>query len=209
MNRGFMTPEKITACLPVTFRPWAEENRALITCVSHVMRSKKRSLSDAELWDVIAEAVSAEWAVAKQNLSEKDAALQEELHPDNAPLGLIGQGLDGYKIVELERAHSQSLVHFTVINEHLYQQPELRAVMDAAIHIQRTAERSLYQSQAAMQLTNEFALAMENNSEPRHHEKHLRKNTVAKTFSRFMRGLKEKRRLDQPAFLSSVRKNPE
>ena len=180
-----MEPSKIFAALPAGFRQWGEENRALLLCVSNAARRQKRTMSDAEIWDVIAEAASSEWAEAREGLNAKDAALQEHMHPDNVPLGLIGLALDGGRMAELEREHSGALVTFTVINEHLYQQPELRALLQAAVHIQRTAEHSLYLSRSAMKLTTDFAAAT------REHAPQERKSGLAGKFSDMMRNMRQ------------------
>jgi hypothetical protein len=157
----------LMTALPQNFRRWAEDNRALLVCITQAKRNHRRILSDAELWDVIAEAASDEWGQAKGKLNARDKELQERLHPDNVPLGLIGMGLDGGGLDQAERAHSNALVEFTVINEHLYQQPELRALLKAAVQIQRMAEHSLYLSQQAHKLTLDFASAMEHPGQKR------------------------------------------
>jgi hypothetical protein len=158
--RGPMDHADLRTALPQNFRRWAEDNRALLVCITQAKRNHRRVMSDAEFWDVIAEATSDEWGQAKSKLNARDKELQERLHPDNVPLGLIGMGLDGGSLDKTERAHSNALVEFTVINEHLYQQPELRALLKAAVQIQRMAEHSLYLSQQTHKLTLDFASAM-------------------------------------------------
>ncbi len=128
--------------LPDELTTWADKNRDLIERVQNALSDTYHTLSEEQLWEVVAEASSAEWREAKKDLQTAECQRQELTSPEKTPLGLIGNALDSDKTNAAQEAVFLSLAHFTVINEGLRERQDLAKLLDVLLVQKRMLENS-------------------------------------------------------------------
>jgi hypothetical protein len=115
-----------------------------------------------ELFEAVAGKYFPEWKEAKKRL---DAA-QKNLDSHTVPLGSIGHALDGGVMTDLEDKVMMALVDFTMINERLHQDKNIKAAVDLLKYIQVTLPASEQESLRAMRVNKQFENAVASKGKP-------------------------------------------
>lgn len=145
-----------TISLPAELKDWAESHGTMLNRLNDAITANP-ALPEAALWDIIAADASPDWTRAKKEFKDAEQQFQHVMLPENMPLGLIGKALHSEETNAAERAHIRALASFTVIDEELRQQKELKAVLHAARMHQKTICQSLELSRKVADMTAAFA----------------------------------------------------
>lgn len=143
-QRDLQLPEKLQDCII--------DNKAFVTVAESYFMHLAKPPARGELFEALARQYFPEWQEAKDRLDQA----QKNLDSHDAPIGSIGRGLDGGKMAELEDKVMMSLVHFTIINERLHQDKDVKSAMDLLHYIQVTLPAPENETLRAMSLTQKF-----------------------------------------------------
>jgi hypothetical protein len=138
---------------------WGAENADFLAALEHKMGQTKKTITEAALWDMIADTWSADWGKARAHLGDAANDLFERQKPENVPLGSIGMALDAGELGKSEKRYREALAVFTVINEELRQDENLSRLMTAICDVQNTVDESLAISKQTQKLNNSFKVA--------------------------------------------------
>lgn len=123
-------------------------------------------LSEKQLWHLIARHVSQEWGRAYARLQNAWQARLWLQAPDNRPLGAIGQALAAEEIHETQQALDDAQSVFTLVDEDLRGDDELRLLLEDQLARQRSLEASLGISQGVLGLTLDLDFTEDKPKEP-------------------------------------------
>jgi len=138
---------------------WGEANTDFIAALEHKMGQTSKTITEAALWDMIADTWSADWGKARAQLGDAATDLFERQKPENIPLGSIGMALDAGALGESEKRYSEALAIFTIINEELRQDENLSKLMAVICDVQTTLNESSAISKQTQKLNNSFKVA--------------------------------------------------
>lgn len=146
--------------LPDELAEWVMQNQELVMRVQDALkRSYAAAPTEDQIWEVIAENCDPNaplWHNAREDLRTKQKAWEDMHHPANAPLGPIGEALDGDKIESVNREHNISLAKFTEINEGLRQREDLSNLFSVLRVVERMVNKSTELTRGAEKNTNDL-----------------------------------------------------
>ncbi|MBI3441084.1 MAG: hypothetical protein HY052_04675 [Proteobacteria bacterium] len=128
--------------LPDELAAWADRNQELVERVQTALTDTYGTLTDDQLWEIIAESQSPEWRQARDGLREAQLCVDDLNSPEKASLGLIGHALDSEENNAAHEQLSVSIAHFTIINEGLRQRDDLSRLLSVLLVQKRMLERS-------------------------------------------------------------------
>jgi hypothetical protein len=128
--------------LPDELAEWAEQNQDMVLRVQKALSNTYETLTEDQLWEVIASAASHEWQTARGELRDAEKKWTDLNKPENAPLGSIGNALDSDATNSARDDFAFSLSNFTVINEALRQRDDLRCLLSVLMVQKRMLDAS-------------------------------------------------------------------
>jgi len=143
--------------LPDDLAKWADQNHELVERVQRALSNTYDTLSDEQLWEVIASACSAEWRTARTDLRAVETQWADLNSPEKTSLGLIGNALDSDENNAVSDRFAFSLAHFTIINEGLRQREDLSKLLSVLLVQKRMLERSAERTLSLQKATAGFA----------------------------------------------------
>lgn len=143
--------------LPDELARWADQNQELIRRVQGALSDTYDTLTDEQLWEVIAATCSTEWLEARADLRTAELLWKDMTDPKKASLGAIGEALDCEENDAVKNQCAFSLAHFTVINEGLRQREDLSRLLSVLLVQKRMLERSAERTRNLQKATAGFA----------------------------------------------------
>ena len=157
---GGKRPPAILINLPDELAEWADQNHELIRRVQGALTDSYASLSEDQIWEVIATTCDPrppQWQEARENLRSAEKIWDNLNSPMNASLGAIGQALDSHETDDAKKHFDLSLSDFTIINEGLRQRPDLSTLLNVLLVQKRMLDQSTDRTHQAQQSTIELA----------------------------------------------------
>ncbi len=149
-----MRPQALLMGLPDELVEWVDQNKELVRRVQLALSDSYASLTEDQIWEVVASSCSPEWQKAREDLRTAEKSWNEFNDPLNAPLGAIGQALDSDETESTREHFAFSLSHFTIINEGLRQRPDLSTLLNVLLVQKRMLDQSAVKTQRVKAATN-------------------------------------------------------
>lgn len=128
--------------LPDELRELIEHNQELVERVLGALSDTYSTLTEEQLWDVIAAASSPQWKQARMELDGAEACWADLNKPDNMPLGSIGEALDSDMTTSVKKDVTVKLSEFKIYDEGLRQREDLKKLLGVLLVLQRMVDRS-------------------------------------------------------------------
>ena len=119
--------------LPDELAEWAEQNKEMVLRIHHALSDTYNTLTEEQLWEVIAAAASPEWRTAREELAAAEEQWADLNSPENASLGAIGNALDSEETADVGKNFAVALSDFTIIDEGLRQRADLRKLLQVLL----------------------------------------------------------------------------
>lgn len=160
-DSGIVTlPTAYLMDLPDELAEWVMHNQELVMRVQDALkRSYAATPTEEQVWEVIAATCDPnppQWQNAREGLRSSQKAWEDMHHPTNAPLGLIGEALDGDKIESVNRQLNLSLANFTEVNEGLRQREDLSNLFSVLRVVERMVNKSTELTRRAEKNTDDL-----------------------------------------------------
>lgn len=181
---------KFDMALPSDLERWTQKNSDMILRVSHALDGTHESLTEEQIWMLVAAAFSDSWRQARGALDAAESEIERLNSSDLASLGAIGRALDSDEVGAAAEDFHTALATFTIVNEGLRQRDDLNTLLKVLLVQRRMLEQSIKQTRnvkaAAQTLTPDFSVAIKKQKK-RKKSKGVRLNGIFRLYARKIR----------------------
>ncbi len=151
------TKETSALALPPELEAWQQQNANVIGHIHSALREAEAPLTEEQLWNLLARTFSPAWADARANLTDAEQKIAIHKSHENRALGAIGLALESDSINKELAQYDEALSVFTILDEQLHQDDDLKKVLDVLVKDQRMLEESIRISRGIADLDAVFA----------------------------------------------------
>jgi hypothetical protein len=140
------------ALLPPEMKDWGQNNPHVMEHIRKALKEAESPLTEIQIWNLIARTSSPEWTEARARLLRAEQRIAIHESQEYRPLGAIGIALESDSVNEELNNHSLAMAQFTIIDEALREDPDLRRLLAALSKNQRMLEESVRATQEAARM---------------------------------------------------------
>lgn len=142
--------------LPPEMDGWEKEHGKVMEHLRYALEEADAPFTETQLWNLVARIYSPDWAEARATLQDAQQKIDIHKSHENRALGAIGMALESDTINEELNNHSMALAIFTIVDEELHQDVNLKKLLSILVENQRLLEESIKLSRGIADVTAAF-----------------------------------------------------
>lgn len=142
--------------LPPEMDGWEKDHGKVMEHLRRALEEAEAPFTETQLWNLVARIYSPNWAEARATLQDAQQKIDIHKSHENRALGAIGMALESDTINEELNNHTMALAMFTIVDEELHQDVNLRKLLAILVENQRMLEESIKLSRGIADVTAAF-----------------------------------------------------